>query len=162
MQNNNYIAIDIKTSGRDPYSDYIKMISAVKFTSAAEKGRFSCTIESRELPVIDQKIVMGTQKTKKFFSFRSAYSDLLKFIGDANLISHFSYPDRVFFENVCARNHLIMFSNEWIDTQEIMLGQHNGRSKMSDAIEIFGLKANTRSIFSDVEITKNIFMRSIH
>lgn len=163
MKGNTYIALDLKTSGLDCYEDEITAIRAIKFHSISHQELFSCRIIRPGHPD-ENNSFNGYDLKDLTLLYPDAYAKFLKFIEKSFLLSHYTYADKLFFENACFKYKLPMFDNPWIDTNEIVMAQKRINAdkiiEVAKALDIH--KSLKKDIFYRAQITKDIFIRSIN
>ena len=117
----NYVVIDLETTGLDPcYSEIIE-ISAVKYSNGVKVSTFSQLVRP-EYPV-DDFITNLTGITNDMLQNASMICDVLphflSFVSDSILVGHNVNFDVNFIYDNCELLHLPQFTNDFIDTMRI-------------------------------------------
>lgn len=105
----------------------------------------------------------GVQRGTEAFSFIKSYLDLLEFLEDKIIISHYKHFEREFIMNKVMQNHVMFFNNDWLDMQEIMLEQYGFGGTVDEAIQYLNIASQTSKANSFVPFKiKDIHQRAYH
>lgn len=105
----------------------------------------------------------GMQRGTEAFSFIKSYLDLLEFLEDRIIISHYKHFEREFIMNKVMQNHVMLFHNDWLDMQEIMLEQYGFGGTVDEAAQYLNIAAQTSKTNSFVPFKiKDIHQRAYH
>ena len=87
---NNYVVIDIETSGINPEKDEIIRLSALKIVSGETAGEFSSFVKPRKpLSAEVERLTGITNKSlEDKRSINDVLPDFLEFIGNSTLVAH--------------------------------------------------------------------------
>ena len=85
-----YVAIDLETTGLDPFSDKIIEISAVKFIDGKQQEVFSYLLDPGKLipPFVEDLTGINNQMVKGKPEFSDIMNDFLDFIDEAPIVGH--------------------------------------------------------------------------
>lgn len=118
---NDYIVIDIETTGLNTEWDEIIEISAIKISNNSQLDKFSTLIKPREpIPKFIVELTgITNQMVESAPSIKEALPGFLKFIGDAVLVGHNVNFDINFIYDACCDNLNIPLTNDFVDTMRI-------------------------------------------
>jgi ATP-dependent DNA helicase DinG len=110
------VALDLETTGLDPYSDAIIEIGAVRFNENRVEAEFSQLINpSRLIPrEITQLTGITNEMVRNMPQIGEVIGDLAAFVGDLPVLGH-----NIRFDLGFLQNHHILYDNEAIDTYEL-------------------------------------------
>lgn len=118
---NNYIVIDLETTGLDPSHDEIIEIAALKILDGVVVDKFETLIkpESKIPKFITQLTGITNEMVNDAPSIKNALPVLLKFIGNFIIIGHnVNFDINFLYDNLLNYNQLYL-SNDFIDTMRL-------------------------------------------
>ena len=110
------VALDIETTGLDPYSDAIIEIGAVRFNGHRVEAEWSTLINPRRPipPFVIQLTGINNEMVRNAPTLASVLHDLVDFVGDAPVLGH-----NVRFDLSFLQRQNILLDNEVLDTYEM-------------------------------------------
>lgn len=162
----NYVSIDIETTGLSPIYDEIIELGAVKYRAGSVVDTFSSLVKP-ENP-IDPFITQMTGITNEMLENAPLLSDILPsfldFIGNEILVGHNINFDVNFVYDACDSMGFSPFNNDFIDTMRLARRMYKDmpNHKLDTLIDYFGLERRTlhRSL-GDCELTAICYQRMI-
>lgn len=118
---NDYTALDIETTGLDPFFDEIIEIGAVRVRGGVVVGQYHAMIKPEN--EIDEFITDLTGITNEMLSdaptIENVLPEFLDFVGQDIIIAHNANFDVNFLYDNCVKLSLPPFSNDFIDTMRL-------------------------------------------
>jgi DNA polymerase-3 subunit epsilon len=143
----NYVAIDLETTGLDSHYDSIIEIAAIKVTNNEINDTFQTFVNPHQK--LDSIITDLTGITDSMLidapELLNVIPQLLEFIGDACILGHNVNFDVNFIYDACLQlAPPISFSNNFVDTLRLSrrMFPSERHNRLSDLIERFGISVN--------------------
>lgn len=142
-----YVSIDIETTGLDSNFDNIIELAAVRVVSGEIDETFQTLVNPEQS--LDEFIVELTGITDDMLEdaplIEEVLPDFIDFIGDSVIVAHNANFDINFIYDECSNNNLPPLKNDFVDTMRMSrrLFSEHSHHRLSDLMERFG-------IFSDV------------
>jgi CRISPR-associated protein Cas2 len=164
----NYVILDLETTGLDAETDEIIEIGAIKMTGHERTDTFNMIVRTEksisssvtDLTGITEQMIMDLG-----FTLSEAVAKLSLFIGDLPIIGHNIDFDRGFLINACAKSGHPIIGNRSIDTLNMAkrLIKGDGNYKLEALAARFGIELNMqhRSI-NDCEVTGQLYRKLIN
>jgi len=113
-----FVALDLETTGLDPARAEIIELGAVRFSGGAPQERFSSLIRPEgEVPLkILELTGIATEALKRAPSLEAVLPQALGFIAGERVVAHKAEFDRAFLEAAAAKLDLSMPQCGWLDT----------------------------------------------
>ncbi len=154
---NNYVVIDIETSGLDPKTSEIIKASALKVKNGEITERFSEFVKpGKTLPrEVVQLTGINEKSLKNARTAVDILPDLIKFIGDYPVVAHNVGFHLKFVKSALKKLKLPPIKNETVDTLVLAYGKFS--------LENYALRTVAKSLaidgsgMSDEEITFNVY-----
>lgn len=101
IKNNNFVAIDVETTGLSPVYNELIEISAIKYNKAKKQDVFSTLIKpKKEIPYNITKITgISNEMVKNAPPIEDIMPKLIEFIGDCSIVAHNANFDYSFLQN---------------------------------------------------------------
>lgn len=138
-----YIALDLETTGLDPYFDSIIEIGAIRIRNGVEADSFDSLVNPEY--DIDEFITDLTGITNEMLSsaptLKSVLPHALDFIGEDIVVAHNANFDINFMYDACCSLSLPPFSNDFIDTMRMSrrLFPELPHHRLTDIVQHFGI-----------------------
>ena len=117
---NNYIALDIETSGLNPASDKIIEIGMAKVIDGRIEDKYSCLINPQEM--ISERITQLTGITQQMLNDKPVINDvifeIIDFMQELPILGHNVIFDYSFIKKAAVNNN-IKFERQGIDTLKL-------------------------------------------
>ncbi len=153
------VALDIETTGLDPYHDVIIEIGAVRFNGARMEGEWSTLVNpGRPIPpFITQLTGINNEMVRNAPPIKAVIHQLADFVGDAPVLGH-----NVRFDLSFLQQHKILKENTALDTYELAAVLMPSASRynlgaLGQQMDIL-LPASHRAL-DDARVTQAIFLR---
>ena len=160
---NDYIVIDIETTGFDPTYDSIIELSAVKYADSKEVDSFSQLINPKEN--LDSFIENLTGLTTAKLSHAPVLDDVLQgfidFLGSSILVGHNVNFDINFLYDASMRTLNKPLQNDFVDTMRIarQLYPEMKHHRLDDLVELYHLtERDVHRSYNDCQLTNDIFI----
>ncbi len=156
-----YIVLDLETTGLDPTFDEIIEIAAVKYSNGEKISEFTTLIKPEEK--IDSYITQLTGITNEMVKdapkIEKILPDLMQFLGDSIVIAHNANFDINFLYDNFMSCMNQPFSNDFIDTMRISRKLFRGiRHRLIDLANEFGIEVDVQHrSMADCEITQKVY-----
>lgn len=143
---NDYIVLDLETTGLDPHFDSIIELAALKIENNKIVDRFQSLVNP--CFEIDEFITELTGITNEMLSKAPSIHDILpqflSFIGKSIVVAHNANFDINFIYDTCSEFSLPVFSNNFVDTMRVSrrLFREEKHHRLSDLIFRFGISDN--------------------
>ena len=153
------VALDIETTGLDPYHDVIIEIGAVRFNGARMEGEWSTLVNpGRPIPpFITQLTGINNEMVRNAPPIKAVIHQLADFVGDAPVLGH-----NVRFDLSFLQQHKILKENAVLDTYELAAvlmpsATRYNLGALGQQMDIL-LPASHRAL-DDARVTQAIFLR---
>lgn len=116
---NNYVVIDLETTGLDPQWDQIIEFGAIRYEQGIESGRFQSLVYGKvdefiaELTGITNEMLMSAPHINQILP------EFLAFVGDSIIVAHNANFDVNFIYDTALCFKLPSFKNDFIDTMRL-------------------------------------------
>lgn len=159
---NNYVALDLETTGFSPYNDKITEIGAVLFENGIEKTRFETFVNPGVAitPQITKVTGITDEMVKDAPDISEVIEDLLDFIGNRILLGHNIRFDFSFIAKASADKNII-YKAQGIDTYKVSqrcLPDISGRS-LENICDYFGIETIHHRAAADAVSASEIYHR---
>jgi len=156
-----YVVLDLETTGLDPTYDEIIEISAIKFSNGEKISEFTTLVkpENKIDEYITQLTGITNEMVKDAPKIEKVLPDLMKFLSDSVIIAHNANFDINFLYD----NHMLCFnepfSNDFIDTMRISRRLFRDiRHRLVDLAKEFKISADVQHrAMADCEITQQVY-----
>lgn len=115
----NYVVIDIETTGLDPRFDEIIELAGIKYANGSEVARFQTLVNAEVDEFITELTGITNEMLKDAPDIRDALPRFLAFIGDNPVVGHNINFDVNFIYDCAEYLQLPAFSNDFVDTMRI-------------------------------------------
>lgn len=138
-----YVALDVETTGLDPYFDEVIEVSAVRYKDGAAVGSFTSLVKPNN--EVDEFITELTGITNDMLANAPALPEvlpqLLNFVGSSVIVGHNVNFDINFIYDTVSRCNLGAFSNDFIDTMRIARLAFKGLEnyRLTTLVKVFGI-----------------------
>lgn len=158
----NYVAIDLETTGLNPSDEEIIEFAAVRVVNGRVADTFSSLANPRR--EISEEITKITGITNEMLKDVPDVADVLKdflaFVGDSVVVGHNVNFDINFIYDSCERHGLGTFSNNFVDTMRISrkctVGARN--HKLDTLLKHYGIvNDNAHRALSDALCTQQLY-----
>ena len=156
-----YVVLDLETTGLDPTFDEIIEIAAVKFSNGEKISEFATLVKPEHK--IDEYITQLTGITNEMVKdapkIKIVLPELMEFLGDSVLIAHnanfdinFLYDNNMLYFNE-------PFTNDFIDTMRISRRLFRDiRHRLVDLAKEFEISADVKHrAMADCEVTQKVY-----
>ncbi|MDP4152092.1 MAG: exonuclease domain-containing protein [Bacillota bacterium] len=139
----NYVVLDLETTGLDPSYDDIIEVAALRIENNEIVGQYQSLVNPGYK--ISEFISNLTGITNEMLSKAPHIQDVLKqfidFIGDSIVVGHNANFDINFLYDNCSRNFDMLFKNNFIDTMRLSrrLFKKETHHRLSDLVMRFGI-----------------------
>ncbi len=153
------VAIDIETTGLDPYTDAITEIGAVRFNGARVESEWSTLVNpGRPIPpMITQLTNITNEMVRNAPPIKAVIHELADFVGNDPVVGH-----SVRFDLSFLQRHNILLDNDVIDTYELasVLMPTASRYNLGALAQQLGiLEGQFHRALNDASTTHKIFLR---
>lgn len=156
-----YVVLDLETTGLDPTYDEIIEIGAVKYINGEKISEFTTFVKPEEKiqDYITQLTGITNEMVKDAPKIKKVLPDLVNFLGDSVVIAH----NASFDINFIYDNHMYClnkpFSNDFIDTMRISRRLFKGiKHRLIDLANEFEIEvAAQHRAMADCEVTQKIY-----
>lgn len=142
---NDYVVIDVETTGLSPYQDEILEIGAIKVRNHEVIGQYQTLIKINGK--IPQDVAKLTGITDEMLEqqgkpLKEALTEFMEFVQDLPVIVHNSDFDYAFLRAACGRFGLPLFSNRRLDTLAMArrFVDHVANFRLETLLEHFGIE----------------------
>lgn len=158
----NYVAVDLETTGLNPSDEEIIEFAAVRVVNGQVADTFSSLANPRR--EISEEITKITGITNEMLKDAPDVADVLKdflaFVGDSVVVGHNVNFDINFIYDSCERHGLGTFSNNFVDTMRISrkctVGARN--HKLDTLLKHYGIvNDNAHRALSDTMCTQQLY-----
>lgn len=113
-----YIVLDLETTGLDPFKDHILEIAAIKIEGGQETSHYSSLIRDVMIPQSIQQLTGITEEMlqEEGHTMEQVLREVLEFMGKTRIVSHNAAFDMGFLRTECKRQGIKMFHNPVTDT----------------------------------------------
>lgn len=161
-----YVVLDLETTGLSPGIDEIIEVSALKCVDNAVVDSFSTLVCPSDIEYVSDFITKLTGITQDMLLGKPCISevipDLLNFIGENIVVAHNAHFDINFLYDACEYEKDIIFSNDFIDTLRIArralpeLEKHS----LSAVAKHFEINTEgTHRALKDCEIVQDVYQK---
>lgn len=158
----NYVAVDLETTGLNPSDEEIIEFAAVRVVNGQVAETFSSLANPRR--EISEEITKITGITNEMLKdapdVADVFKDFLAFVGDSVVVGHNVNFDINFIYDSCERHGLGPFSNNFVDTMRISrkctVGARN--HKLDTLLKHYGIvNDNAHRALSDTLCTQQLY-----
>jgi DNA polymerase-3 subunit epsilon len=156
-----YIVLDLETTGLDPTYDEIIEIAAIKYSNGEKISEFTTMVKPQNK--INEYITKLTGITNEMVNnaprIEKVLPDLMKFLGDSVIVAHNANFDINFlYDNnkICFNES---FTNNFIDTMRISRRLFKDiRHRLVDLVNEFKISSNVQHrAMADCEVTQKVY-----
>lgn len=156
-----YIVLDLETTGLDPQFDEIIEIAAIKFVNGNKVSEYTTLIkpDNKIDGYIEQLTGITNEMVKDAPKIKNVLPELIQYIGDSVVIAHNANFDINFIYDNC-KNYLNQaFQNNFIDTMRISRRLFKDiRHRLKDLAKEFNIPIDVlHRAKSDCDITQKIY-----
>ncbi len=156
-----YVVLDLETTGLDPAFDEIIEIAAIKYSNGEKISEFTTLVKPEN--IIDEYITELTGITNEMVKdapkIEKVLPELINFLGDSVIIAHNANFDVNFIYDNCASCLNKPFSNDFIDTMRISRRLFKDiRHRLIDLANEFEISVDVQHrATADCEITQKVY-----
>ncbi len=158
---NDYVVLDLETTGLDPQFDEIIEIAAVKYVNGEKVSEFTTLIKpDNKIDVyIEQLTGITNEMVKDAPKIKNVLPEFVQYIGDYVIIAHNANFDINFIYDNCMNYLKQAFPNDFIDTMWISRRLYKDiRHRLVDLAMEFNISIDVlHRAMSDCEITQKIY-----
>lgn len=159
---NEYVVIDIETTGPDSKYDAIIEVAGIRYIDGVEKERYQELINPQYLidSFISELTGITNEMLKNARFENEVMNDFYSFIGNSIVVAHNAHFDINFVYDSLQKNYDIKFDNDFVDTLRISrrLLSELKHHKLKDVAEYFNFEcSNAHRATFDAELTFKIF-----
>ena len=158
----NYVVLDLETTGLDPQWDEIIEVAAIRFEKGMEIERFESLVQPKypisgfitELTGITNEMLMDADPVQVVLP------SFIEFIGSSIVVGHNVNFDVHFLYDWSEKILGIPFCNDFVDTMRLSrrLFKNERHHRLIDLVTRFGISDNTEHrAMSDVELTNKCY-----
>lgn len=157
---NDYVIIDIETTGLDPKYDHIIEISAIKVMNNKMTNKFTSLIKNERIPeFITELTGISTEMTKDAPPLKNVLNDFYTFINDSILLGHNVNFDINFLYDKLKEINLTL-KNDFVDTLRLsrIINKELKHHRMTDLLKYYNINnSNQHRALNDCEYTHTIY-----
>jgi len=163
----NYVVLDLETTGLNPETDEIIEIGAIKVYAHGAINRYHtivCPMKPIPESVSSLTGITNRMVRENGKKISCAVAELLEFIGDMAIVAHNSDFDTGFLLHACAKCGIPLFTNRCIDTVLLSKRLVHGLTdyKLITLADKFGIdKHDVHRSMGDCEITLELYQKLI-
>lgn len=156
-----YIVLDLETTGLDPQFDEIIEIAAIKFVNGTKVSEYTTLIkpDNKIDGYIEQLTGITNEMVKNAPKIKNVLPELIQYIGDSVVIAHNANFDINFIYDNCINYLNQAFQNNFIDTMRISRRLFKDiRHRLKDLAKEFNIPIDVlHRAKSDCDITQKIY-----